>query len=103
MVVGEVINGVEGVDVVKEIVFDVVFMDVQMFVMDGVVVIVKICEFSDVKVVIFIIFDWDDYFFDVFDVGVSGFMFKNVDVELFVVGLCQVVDGYVLLVFEVIW
>ncbi|MCM8899479.1 response regulator transcription factor, partial [Cutibacterium acnes] len=60
-VVGEATNGAEGVDVVKETAPDVVLMDVQMPVMDGVAATAKIREFSDVKVVILTTFDRDDY------------------------------------------
>jgi len=48
-VVGEATNGAEGVDVVKETAPDVVLMDGQMPVMDGVAATAKIREFSDVK------------------------------------------------------
>ena len=63
-VVGEATNGAEGVDVLKETAPDVVLMDVQMPVMDGVAATAKIREFSDVKVVILTTFDRDDYLFD---------------------------------------
>lgn len=66
-VVGEATNGAEGVDVVKETAPDVVLMDVQMPVMDGVAATAKIREFSDVKVVILTTFDRDDYLFDALD------------------------------------
>ncbi len=78
-VVGEATNGAEGVDVVKETAPDVVLMDVQMPVMDGVAATAKIREFSDVKVVILTTFDRDDYLFDALDAGASGFMLKNAD------------------------
>ena len=78
-VVGEATNGAEGVDVVKETAPDVVLMDVQMPVMDGVAATAKIREFSDVKVVILTTFDRDDYLFDALDAGASGFMLKNAE------------------------
>lgn len=100
-VVGEATNGAEGVDVVKETAPDVVLMDVQMPVMDGVAATAKIREFSDVKVVILTTFDRDDYLFDALDAGASGFMLKNADAESLVAGLRQVADGYALLAPEV--
>ena len=100
-VVGEATNGAEGVDVVKETAPDVVLMDVQMPVMDGVAATAKIREFSDVKVVILTTFDRDDYLFDALDAGASGFMLKNADAESLVAGLRQVADGHALLAPEV--
>ncbi|MCW5115020.1 LOW QUALITY PROTEIN: response regulator receiver domain protein [Cutibacterium acnes P05] len=100
-VVGEATNGAEGVDVVKETAPDVVLMDVQMPVMDGVAATAKIREFSDVKVVILTTFDRDDYLFDALDAGASGFMLKNAEAESLVAGLRQVADGHALLAPEV--
>lgn len=100
-VVGEATNGAEGVDVLKETAPDVVLMDVQMPVMDGVAATAKIREFSDVKVVILTTFDRDDYLFDALDAGASGFMLKNAEAESLVAGLRQVADGHALLAPEV--
>jgi len=97
-VVGEATNGAEGVDVLKETAPDVVLMDVQMPVMDGVAATAKI---SDVKVVILTTFDRDDYLFDALDAGASGFMLKNAEAESLVAGLRQVADGHALLAPEV--
>ena len=80
-VVGEATNGAEGVDVVKETAPDVVLMDVQMPVMDGVAATAKIREFSDVKVVILTTFDRDDYLFDALRAGASGFLLKDAPPE----------------------
>ena len=80
-VVGEATNGAEGVDVVKETAPDVVLMDVQMPVMDGVAATAKIREFSDVKVVILTTFDRDDYLFDALEAGASGFLLKNAEAD----------------------
>ena len=73
-VVAEASNGVEAIDVVRQATPDVVLMDVQMPVMDGIEATTRIREFSDVKIVILTTFDRDDYLFDALDAGASGFM-----------------------------
>lgn len=100
-VVGEAPNGQVALEKARELRPDVILMDVQMPVMDGVAATAKIREFSDVKVVILTTFDRDDYLFDALDAGASGFMLKNADAESLVAGLRQVADGHALLTPEV--
>ncbi|MCP2378476.1 response regulator [Cutibacterium modestum] len=96
-VVAEASNGVEAIDVVRQATPDVVLMDVQMPVMDGIEATTRIREFSDVKIVILTTFDRDDYLFDALDAGASGFMLKNAEADLLVTGLRQVAEGHALL------
>ena len=100
-VVAEASNGVEAIDVVRQATPDVVLMDVQMPVMDGIEATTRIREFSDVKIVILTTFDRDDYLFDALDAGASGFMLKNAEADLLVTGLRQVAGGHALLAPEV--
>ena len=100
-VVAEASNGVEAIDVVRQATPDVVLMDVQMPVMDGIEATTRIREFSDVKIVILTTFDRDDYLFDALDAGASGFMLKNAEADLLVTGLRQVAEGHALLSPEV--
>ena len=100
-VVAEASNGVEAIDVVRQATPDVVLMDVQMPVMDGIEATTRIREFSDVKIVILTTFDRDDYLFDALDAGASGFMLKNAEADLLVTGLRQVAEGHALLAPEV--
>lgn len=81
---------------------DVVVMDVCMLVMDGIEVIW--CLVGGLCVFVFMIFDFDEYVYEVLGAGVSGFLFKDVIVEWFFDVVCVVVVGDVLLVlFVMCW
>lgn len=100
-VVGEAADGRQAVDAVSRLHPDLVLMDVQMPVMDGIAATREITAASDAKVVVLTTFDRDDYLFDALDAGASGFMLKNADAESLVAGLRQVHEGYALLAPEV--
>ncbi|MCI1749010.1 MAG: response regulator transcription factor [Acidipropionibacterium sp.] len=100
-VVGEAADGRQAVDAVSRLHPDLVLMDVQMPVMDGIAATREITAASDAKVVVLTTFDRDDYLFDALDAGASGFMLKNADAEALVAGLRQVHEGYALLAPEV--
>lgn len=63
-VVGDVVDGVDVVVLVVCFCFDVVFMDICMFVFDGVEVCVwVVMVYLEIWVLMFIMFDLDDYVF----------------------------------------
>jgi len=77
-VVGEARNGQEAVARVLELRPDVVCMDVQMPVMDGLEAARRIAtEVPGTGVLILTTFDRDDYLFDALTAGASGFLLKN--------------------------
>ena len=77
-VVGEARDGREAVDRVLELRPDVVCMDVQMPVMDGLEAARRISvQAPGTGVLILTTFDRDDYLFDALTAGVSGFLLKN--------------------------
>ena len=100
-VVGEASDGAEAVRLTRELRPDVVLMDVQMPVMDGIEATRRIVADDLAKVVILTTFDRDDYVFAGLGAGASGFLLKNSDAEHLVEAVRTVADGHALLAPEV--
>ena len=100
-VVGEASDGVEAVRLTRELRPDVVLMDVQMPVMDGIEATRRIVADDLSKVVILTTFDRDDYVFAGLGAGASGFLLKNSDAEHLVEAVRAVAGGHALLAPEV--
>lgn len=98
-VVGQARNGREAVDVVAELAPDVVLMDVQMPVLDGIEATRLIAD--ETRVIILTTFDRDDYLFDALSAGASGFLLKNADPDDLVDAVRAVAHGHALLAPEV--
>lgn len=96
-VVGQVAHGKDAVAHVLDSPVDVVLMDVQMPVMDGIAATRLITEATDTKVIILTTFDRDDYLFDALRAGASGFLLKNASPEDLLAAVHAVVDGHALL------
>lgn len=98
-VVGQARDGRQGVAAVAELEPDVVLMDVQMPVLDGIEATRLIADRT--KVVILTTFDRDDYLFDALAAGASGFLLKNADPDDLVDAVRTVASGHALLAPEV--
>ncbi|WP_130014147.1 response regulator transcription factor [Serinicoccus sediminis] len=101
-VVGRAGNGLEAIASVAAQRPDVVLMDVQMPVLDGIEATRRIvAEHPQVKVVILTTFDRDDYLFDALEAGASGFLLKNAEADDLVDAVRAAADGHALLAPEV--
>lgn len=100
-VVGDVANGELAVAAARELAPDVILMDVQMPVMDGIEATRAVVAADLGRVVILTTFDRDDYLFDALRAGASGFLLKNSDPEQLVDAIRSVAGGHALLAPEV--
>lgn len=100
-VIGEASDGAEAITAARELDPDVILMDVQMPVMDGIAATEQIVTEGLAKVVILTTFDRDDYLFDALRAGASGFLLKNAEADQFVEAVRAVGHGHALLAPEV--
>jgi DNA-binding NarL/FixJ family response regulator len=76
-VVAEAANGREAIDAVARHAPDVVLMDVQMPVLDGLEAAKRIVATSQTRVLMLTTFDDDEYIYRALDIGASGFLLKD--------------------------
>ncbi|CAM4124688.1 response regulator [Janibacter anophelis] len=100
-VVGEAANGREAIDLAERERPDVIVMDVQMPLMDGIAATREIVARDLGRVIILTTFDADNYLFDALQAGASGFLLKNAEADQLVDALRAVGHGHALLAPEV--
>lgn len=100
-VVGQVANGRDAVEFAGRQPVDVILMDVQMPVLDGIRATEQITAAGTAKVIILTTFERDDYLFDAIRSGASGFLLKNADPDDLVAAVHAVASGHALLAPEV--
>lgn len=100
-VIGEAANGREAIDLAARLDPDVVVMDVQMPVLDGIAATRELVAAGGSKVIILTTFDRDDYLFDALEAGASGFLLKNAEADQVVDAIRAVGRGDALLAPEV--
>ncbi|MBZ2194900.1 response regulator [Occultella gossypii] len=100
-VVGQAADGAQAVELLTSTPADVVLMDVQMPVLDGIAATERIVAAGSAKVIILTTFDREDYLFAALRAGASGFLLKNADPDDLVAAIRAVADGHALLSPEV--
>lgn len=93
-VVGEASNGQDACQVVEQTHPDVVLMDIQMPVMDGVEATRRICSRPDPpKVIVLTTFDRNEYVYEAMRAGASAFLLKDLRRGQLTSAVRAVVDG----------
>ncbi|MFZ4730154.1 MAG: response regulator [Pseudanabaena sp.] len=94
-IVGEAENGQFAIAQVESLQPDVVLMDIQMPLMDGVEATKQICDrFPDTKVLILTVDDTEDYVSQALKYGASGYILKNTSPEELSFAIQAVYRGY---------
>jgi DNA-binding NarL/FixJ family response regulator len=97
-VVGEATTGHEAVAEAGRLRPDIVLMDVRMPEMDGIEATRRLLDGNgDTKVVMLTTFDMDEYVYEAFRAGASGFLVKDVPPEQLIAGIRSVASGDALL------
>jgi DNA-binding NarL/FixJ family response regulator len=92
-VVGEASDGVEAVQLVRELRPDVVLMDIRMPRLDGLEATRQLLVHSDTRVVILTTFDSDDYVYEALRAGASGFLLKDAPADQLLAAIRCAADG----------
>lgn len=93
-VTGEASNGKEFIEMQKEKPADLVLLDLQMPIMNGIEASeIAIREFPGLKIVILTMFDDEEYIDKMMDIGVHGFLLKNITRELLDQALQSIAAG----------
>lgn len=99
-VVGEAANGVEAVDAAKSLDPDVILMDIQMPVKNGLIATQEIAALGRTessRVIILTTFELDEYVYEALRAGASGFLLKRAPAADLVSGIRIVAAGEALL------
>jgi DNA-binding NarL/FixJ family response regulator len=96
-VVGQAENGLQAVALARELVPDVVLMDIRMPVMDGLEATGRIVTESPCRVVILTTYDLDEYVYDALRAGACGFLLKHAPPEELLLGVRAANNGGALL------
>ena len=100
VIVGEAATGAAAVEMARELLPDVVLMDIRMPEMDGVEATRRICAdplMQDVRIMVLTTFDLDEYVFGALRAGASGFILKDADPDDLLEAIRLVASGETLL------
>ena len=93
-VVGQASNGEEFLNLLDQIVPDIILMDINMPIMNGVEATkIAVEKFPNLKVIALTTFFEDDYIEQMFSAGVEGYMLKRSNIEDFEKAIIRVSEG----------
>lgn len=94
-VIGECHNGIQVLEFCNNIQPEIVLMDINMPVENGVVATERLRElFPDVKVIILSLHDDESYVFETLRKGASGYLLKDMEAEALINAIRSVVNGH---------
>ncbi len=97
-VVGEAVNGRDGVELARELLPDVVLMDIRMPVLNGLAATRELHSQPDPpRVIVLTTFAADDYIIDALGAGADGFLLKDTPPVQIVAAILTVADGEAML------
>ena len=81
-VVGEAANGQEFIDLIDDVDADLILLDIDMPIMDGIEATkVALQKIPDLKIITLSMYGEEDYYYKMVDAGVKGFLLKNSDMN----------------------
>ncbi|MDW7670235.1 MAG: response regulator transcription factor [Bacillota bacterium] len=93
-VVAEAENGREAIEKALQIPMDVVLMDINMPLVDGITAVKEIKEVNpDLKIIALTIHDQEEYLVELIKLGVAGYVLKDVSPDELVKAIHQVMNG----------
>lgn len=82
LVVGEAANGQEFIELLDNTTADLVLLDIDMPVMDGIEAAnLALQKFPELKIITLSMYGEEDYYYKMVDAGVKGFLLKNSDMK----------------------
>lgn len=92
--IGEAENGLEFLELLKKGKPDIVLLDIEMPVMNGIEAAQKALEiFPDIRIITLTMFNDDEYIKSMMDVGVKGFLIKNINKDTLDKAILTVYNG----------
>ena len=93
-IVGEASNGKDFIDKMPETQPDIVLLDIEMPVMNGIEAAQKALEINpDLKIIVLTMFNEDEYIQNMIDTGVRGFLMKNINKEILDKAIQTIING----------
>jgi DNA-binding NarL/FixJ family response regulator len=93
-VIAEASNGKEFLEILNKQMPDIVLMDIDMPIMDGIEATIKTLEqYPSLKIICLSMYGEEEYYYKMIEAGVSGFLLKNSDINEVKTALNTVFEG----------
>jgi len=93
-IVGEASNGKDFIEALNKCKPDIVLLDIEMPVMNGIEAAQKALEIMpDLNIIVLTMFNEDEYIQNMFDIGVKGFLMKNINKETLDKAIQTIING----------